>query len=311
MKKKFWLTILLFTGITPVLWAQPGSNKAQLKKDREKQINSILETQQLIAKRHQQQSRRKELKNIILKNQAKEKIVLDTQRKEKDVALSELTSQKKDSKKHIVSKKKRDKELQNSFLAIVRKDKKKKAKRIAAKKERNKIATTGSLKKPGTSTTDVTTPAKKTASYLELNEKDGVLGTDFGKSCGSLPWPVDNGFVSTGFGFYIIDGTTIKGNNPGITIATTSAGVSVTAVFEGEVWGIDNKGDVGTIYIRHGKYYTVYSNLSSIKVTKGAIVKKGQVIGLVGEANEGPGGQLDFVLMIENKNVNPELWLRH
>ena len=43
---------------------------------------------------------------------------------------------------------------------------------------------------------------------------------------------------------------------------------------------------------------------------KGATVKTGQAIGRAGEADDGSGGQIDFMLMIENKNVNPEPWLR-
>ncbi|MEI9910291.1 MAG: M23 family metallopeptidase [Bacteroidota bacterium] len=62
--------------------------------------------------------------------------------------------------------------------------------------------------------------------------------------------------------------------------------------------------------IRHGKYFTSYSNLSAVNVSKGAEVKTGQVIGKVGEAQDGAGGQVDFMLMIEKNNVNPESWLR-
>jgi len=47
-----------------------------------------------------------------------------------------------------------------------------------------------------------------------------------------------------------------------------------------------------------------------VNVTKGAIVNTGFVIGRAGEADDGSGGQINFMLMIENKNVNPALWLR-
>jgi murein hydrolase activator len=276
---------------------------------REKQVSTILETQQLIAKRQQQQSGRAQQKKIALQNQVKERIVLDVQRKEKDAAVSELTSQQKDLQKQITAKKKKDRELKNSILAIVRRDiendKKEMAKKTA-EEERNKVAKISPSIKPVTSTSNVTVPVKKPGNSPELNAREGA---DFGNNRGKLPWPVDNSFVSIPFGVYTIDGTQIIGDNPGVTIATPSSGMPVKAVFDGEVSKVDNKGDVGTIYIRHGKYYTVYSNLSAINVTRGAIVKRGQVIGRVGEADEGSGGQLDFILMIESKNVNPELWL--
>jgi septal ring factor EnvC (AmiA/AmiB activator) len=45
-------------------------------------------------------------------------------------------------------------------------------------------------------------------------------------------------------------------------------------------------------------------------VSKGSSVSTGEAIGKVGQADDGSGGQIDFILMIENKNVNPEPWLR-
>jgi septal ring factor EnvC (AmiA/AmiB activator) len=58
--------------------------------------------------------------------------------------------------------------------------------------------------------------------------------------------------------------------------------------------------------IRHGKYFTVYSNLSSVTVAKGSNVSTGQSIGKVGVDEEtGEGGKLEFLLMVENKKLNP------
>jgi hypothetical protein len=45
-------------------------------------------------------------------------------------------------------------------------------------------------------------------------------------------------------------------------------------------------------------------------VSKGSTIKTGQTIGKAGRADEGDGGQIDFILMIEKKEVNPETWLR-
>ena len=64
------------------------------------------------------------------------------------------------------------------------------------------------------------------------------------------------------------------------------------------------------VMIRHGKYFTIYSNLSSVNVSKGSAVSTGQSIGKTGGADDGSGGQLDFMLMVENRNVNPQPWLR-
>ena len=64
------------------------------------------------------------------------------------------------------------------------------------------------------------------------------------------------------------------------------------------------------VIIKHGKYFTTYSNLTGVSVSKGANVRTGQAIGKAGKDDEGSGGQIDFILMIEARNVNPEGWLR-
>ena len=95
-----------------------------------------------------------------------------------------------------------------------------------------------------------------------------------------------------------------------MTIATPSPGVAVKAVFDGEVSAVYSLGDGSAVTIRHGKYFTTYSNLSGVTVSKGATVKTGQTIGKAGRDDEGNGGQIDFILMIETKNVDPLPWLR-
>ena len=88
--------------------------------------------------------------------------------------------------------------------------------------------------------------------------------------------------------------------------AAQRAGAAVKAVFEGEVQAIMNIGDVVAVMIRHGKYFTTYSNLSTVSVTKGEHVGTGQIIGRVGDI-----GQLEFVLSDDkSRNLDPERWLR-
>lgn len=280
---------------------------------REKQVNTILETQQLIAKRQQQQLGRKEQKSVALKEQVKEKTVLDVQRKEKDAVVSNLKSQEKDLQKEIAAKKKRDRDLKNAIDAIVKREIAKaaeEAKRRAAEEKKNTAAVNTPATSPSTPATTSKPVVKKSTSYLDLNASDVKLNGQFEANRGKLPWPVDNGFPSIHFGPYTIEGTDLRDNNPGVTIATPNVGGAVKAVFDGEVVAIHNYGDGVAVVIRHGKYFTSYSNLSGVSVSKGTNVSTGQVIGRVGEAQDGSGGQVDFMLMIENKNVNPELWLR-
>lgn len=277
---------------------------------REKQVSNILETQQLIAKRQKQQLGRKEQKNVALQMEVKERNVLDVQKKEKDAVVTELTGQEKDLQKQITAKRKRDKDIQNALAAIVRREIAKateEAKRKAAEEKKNEVTTIT----PGTTKPTTEKPVNnRPASYLDLNASDVKLNGQFEQNKGKLPWPVDKFFVLTHFGPYTIEGTKLKDINPGVTIITPDAGVPVKAVFDGEVAAINNYGTGVMVVIRHGKYFTTYSNLSGVNVAKGAIVKTGQAIGKAGGADDGSGGQVDFILMIENKNVNPEFWLR-
>ena len=276
---------------------------------REKQVNTILETQQLIAKRQQQQLGRKQEKNEALQNETKQRNELDVQRKEKDAVVSELKTQEKDLNKQITAKKKRDRDIQNALSAIVRREIAKaaeEAKKKAAEEKKNEVATTNP-----TSTKVVEKPTTRPGSYLDVNASDVKLNDGFEQNKGRLPWPVDKALVTIHFGLYTIEGTKLKNNSPGITIVTPDAGVPVKTIFDGEVAAINNYGTGVMVVVRHGKYFTTYSNLSAVNVSKGMQVKTGQVIGRAGDADDGSGGQVDFILMIENKNVNPESWLRH
>ena len=304
---------------------------------REKQVGVILETRQLIAHRKEQQLGRKEQKNVALDNQTKQVQELAVQKKEKDVVVAQLKSKEKDLSRQIADKKKKDRDLQNAIVAIVRReikaaedaakakakaeaDEKKKADDLAKKNKpaenpTTKPSTNPAITNPVITTTTTTAtkrnePAKKPESYLDLNAKDVALNNKFELNRAKLPWPVDNGVVTMTFGNNKIDNTLLTFDNPGITISTPSAGAPVKAVFDGEVVGVYNLGDGMAVTIRHGKYFTTYSNLTGVSVSRNTIVQTGQQIGRTGKDDDGSGGQIDFILMIETRNVDPKPWLR-
>lgn len=277
---------------------------------REQQVSSIVETQRQIEKRKQLQINQMQEKKSAVQNQAKQVEVLEGQRKEKDVAVKELKSKEKEVKGQIAAKQKRDRVLKNALASIVRREidiARKKAEE-EAKKNADIVKTNPAKPTEKPSANKPVTAAPK--SYLDLNATDVSLNASFSNNKGKLPWPVDNGIVSIHFGPYTVEGTGLRGDNPGITIATPSAGMAVKSVFNGEVAGVYNMGDGMAVTIRHGKYFTTYSNLTGVNVSKGSSVTTGQSIGRVGQSDDGSGGQIDFILMIETKNVNPEPWLR-
>ena len=281
---------------------------------RQQQVANIQETQKLIQDRRQQLLGKQTQKKSALQNQQQQLASLAEQKKEKDAVVAKLKSQEKDLAKQMATKRKRDNVLKNQIAAIVRREiekaKKEEEARIAAAKKKEAEANKNTSTTAGTAATTkkAAEPEKKRTDYLVLNEGQAKLAANFASNKGGLPWPVDNGIVSIPFGTSKVEGLTM--DNPGITISTPSAGTTVKAVFDGEVSAVSNTGDGMMVMIRHGKYFTVYSNLSSASVSRGDNVRTGQAIGRAAQADDGSGGQVDFMLMIESKNVNPQPSLR-
>ena len=115
--------------------------------------------------------------------------------------------------------------------------------------------------------------------------------------------------MSIPFGRYSIEGLNkVEGNSTGITIET-QVGASVKAIFDGDVSSVFNIEGNSVVFIKIGKFFIAYSNLSSVNVAKGDKVKAGQVLGKAGENTEGIG-EMQLVLMEDKTNLNPEQWLR-
>jgi murein hydrolase activator len=282
----------------------------------EEKVETIQETKSLIEQRKQQLLGKTNQKKSALQNQQVQLHELEGQKKEKDQVVAKLKSQANDLSKQIATKRKRDQQLRNQISAIIkreiaearRKEREEEAKRIAAEKERAK-ANQGTSKNnnAGTTTSVTSLPAPKKQAAMPLNAKETSLAASFNANRGKLPWPVDNGYVSIPFGTYKLDNLTM--DNPCLSISTPSAGVPVKSVFDGVVSGVTNTGEGMFVLVKHGNYFTGYT-LASASVSKGETVGTGQTLGRAAGADDGTGGQVDFYLMIGEKNVNPKPWLR-
>ena len=147
--------------------------------------------------------------------------------------------------------------------------------------------------------------------YLNFRNSDVAINGSFAQNKGRLPYPIDNGIISLGFGRYKIEGIgpDVVGDNPGLTFSTP-VGETVKSIFDGEVASVSKIGGNYLVILRHGKYFTAYSNLSSVSVAKGGTVSRGQSLGAVANDPETGTGKLDFILMVEDKNVNPVQWMK-
>lgn len=286
----------------------------------EKKVETIQETKNLIEQRKQQLLGKTNQKKSALQNQQVQLNELESQKKEKDQVVAKLKSQANDLSKQIATKRKRDQQLRNQISAIIKREiaeakrleREAEAKRIAAEKERTKANANTGVAKNNTATntttgSTTTLPAPKKGVAMPLNEKETSLAASFNSNRGKLPWPVDNGYVSIPFGTYKLENLTM--DNPCISISTPSAGVPVKSVFDGVVSGVTNTGEGMFVLVKHGNYFTGYT-LASASVSKGQSVSTGQTLGRAAGADDGSGGQVDFYLMIGEKNVNPRPWLR-
>ena len=288
---------------------------------RTQQVEAIRKTEGLYKGKINQLTANRKEKTMVLQDETKERGELEKDRKDQDQMVRKLKTREKEINKNIAAKRKQANELEAAIRAVVKREielAKKEAERKAkeerdrkAKEERELVSKDNKSKPVNNSEKGIikkVEPVKKQESYLEYNKEDLALGNSFESNRGRLPFPVDNGYVSIPFGSYTVPGTNIKGNQDFITIASP-IGTSVKAVFEGEVVSVFDVGGMSAVMVKHGKYFTTYSNLASAQVSKGQTVKVGQVLGRVGENLEGEG-QLDFILTREAQMLDPQNWLR-
>jgi murein hydrolase activator len=281
---------------------------------REQRAENILQTQTLLQNKIDGLKIKRIEKDEALQKQNKEKQVLEVEKKEKDQVVEQLQSHEKELKKEMNAKQRQDQKLGNAIAAAIRRareeairEAKKKATLDAAgvipeKTEiaKNKTNPAGT----GTMPSNIKPAVKPAAPTVFDTRADLALSDNFEKDKGHLPWPIASGTIAMRFGPHEY----IKGivhNNQGITIEA-APNSSITAVFDGQVQNVFNVGDVTAVMIRHGKYFTTYCNLSTVAVSKGEMVKTGQLIGKLAEI-----GQLEFVLSDEKDRLfDPEKWLR-
>ncbi len=121
----------------------------------------------------------------------------------------------------------------------------------------------------------------------------------------SLIWPV-RGTVVQKFGLLLNQKYETKTKSNGIDIKA-SPGASVRAAARGEVVYADKFLGYGKmVIIDHGKFMTVYANLSTISTKVGAQVNQGQVIGKLPRKDP----ILHFELRINKKAVDPLIYLK-
>lgn len=287
---------------------------------REMQGDNILRTQSLLKNRIDELSGNKQKKNVVLQVQSKELGTLQEQQEEKNQLVAKLKAQSKELNNQIAAKKKQMQKVNNAIAAAIKRameearraavkaNEEKRRKENESKANNTKTNTTGSDTKSATvKSKKVTAPAVKQESVLLATEADVNLNSSFERNRGSLPWPVGSGYLLLHFGLNKL-ANKLEVSSQGISIGC-DIGSPVKAIFDGEVMLVNNYDDVQMVVIKHGKYFTGYSNIAGVNLSKGQSVKLGQVIGK-SAANLDGIGAVDLQISNEQSEMDPEHWLK-
>ena len=254
----------------------------QYSRFRKKQGQKIAEKTQILQQLNKDLYAQKEKKNALIK--------------ENQIVQQELEIERVEQKELVQSLKKRERSLENQIQ-------KKQAQIVAFDKEiqrliREAIAASNKAAGKGKSAQFALTPEAK------------LIGENFVANKGKLPWPVQQGVITLGFGTQthpVVKTTKIQSN--GVTIATPE-NADVRAVFKGKVIRVFSfKGSNPAILIQHGNYITSYSNLAAVYVKKGQEVDAKQVIGKVFTHPTKNKTELKFSVFQSTKPVNPKSWV--
>ena len=287
------------------------------RKNRETQAVAIAKSEVLLQEKIQLLSSSKKERMGTLQVQNEQLKVLQSDKKEQDKVVEQLKGREKEISAQIRDKEKQRQRVQQAFQAIIRREieeaKKREAARIKAQEEKNKTAPGPATPKRSDNNEPVTglTSLNRDRSYtpLESTPEGREMSINFENNRGSLPWPVASGVVTAHFGIETIPGTKLKRKTDGIEIALP-VGSPVKCVADGKISYISEVDGEQMIIIQHGKYFTGYTNLSSVSVSKNQEVKAGTVLGKSGVSIDGEGSLIFMIMNEKSTPIDPEIWLK-
>ncbi|WP_306550623.1 murein hydrolase activator EnvC [Daejeonella sp.] len=274
----------------------------QFSEYRKKQATYIEGTQKQLNVRIVELDRNKQEKRNLLSDQQKERRTLGIQKNSKSKVLNNLTSQEKQLKQELTQKQRESARLNRAIQNAINKE-------IEEARKRAEAEARAAIAKAKAENREVPNakPVASGSSILAATPESAKLSSDFLGSRGSLPWPVSNGMVIEDFGNHTI-GRNVTTENNGVDIKT-AAGSQVRAVFSGEVAAVQNISGSYAILIRHGEYFTVYSNLKSVNVSRGQKVSLKQNIGIVITDPIDNTTEVHFEVRKGATPLNPSSWL--
>ncbi|WP_159638529.1 murein hydrolase activator EnvC family protein [Sphingobacterium composti Ten et al. 2007 non Yoo et al. 2007] len=238
---------------------------------------------------------------VLLADQQKERDIIRKDRAQHQSQLNSIVKQERTFKGELSKKQQEKKKTEALIRAAINREIAEQRRREEA--ERKRLAE-AEAKRTGKTVAEVekSTPKKSDSEILRSTPEAAKLSADFKSNRGRLPWPVSQGNIVRNYGSYTVDGITSSAPDIGIR---TSDGAGVKAVFEGEIV----QAVAGVVVIKHGEYFSFYSNLASVSVRRGQKVSRGQQIGTADKDPELGYSVVYFGLSQGQNDFNPSPWL--
>lgn len=151
--------------------------------------------------------------------------------------------------------------------------------------------------------------AIESSTKIILTPEGKIVSDNFKANKGRLPWPVEKGGISLGYGDQphpVFKSLMV--HNSGIEISTET-GANARAVFAGEVAQVQQITPLKkAVLIKHGDFFTIYQNLSSVNVQVGDKVLAKQILGNIRKDADGQT-ILKFLVSQNSVYFNPTSWL--
>jgi septal ring factor EnvC (AmiA/AmiB activator) len=281
----------------------------QFNDSRKTKMDQIARTERRITGEVEANQKAREERAAMLKDEKAQQDALKTEKEDLNKQVANLKKKEGNIQQDIKEKEQQAKKLQKAIDDIIAEEIRKANEEAERKrKEAEKKAATNKSKGKTATPSKPATPAKEKG--MALTPAEMTLSSTFVANKGKLPWPVERGVISSSYGKHasvVSDKVTVTNN--GIDIATIS-GAQARAVFNGEVTSVTKlTGSNTVVIIRHGEYFTVYSNLENVTVKRGDKVKTKQSIGTVHTNKTENKTELHFELLKEQSRQNPANWL--
>ncbi len=273
------------------------------------QADKIAQTQAELKEKNEQIIAMKQEKLNLLSGKESEIKKLEGDRRAKTKSSEQLKKQSTQLKAQLEEKQRQRKNIDVAIKKAIQAEiAAANAKRAAEAK--NKAASTSSnTSKPAASSSTSTAANPRATATIALTPEERTLNNSFVSNKGSLPWPVAKGAKVGDFGNYAHpDVPSVMIENRGIDIMT-DAGAPVRAVYQGEVTAVMDVMGTKVVIIRHGEYISVYQNLATVSVKKGAKVSTKQTIGTVAKSATSNTYELHFEIWKNDSYLNPNSWL--